>query len=104
MENEWYILVHGEADTRTPRANGEAVIVPLESGAIFGGIDSNIGLPPHSEVTATSRCLVCCVPKEIFCSFINVYDGFERWINHQGKERLEQWKQVLSEKSSGAAK
>ncbi len=99
MGRQWYILVHGKANASIRRASGEKISVPLGSGAIFGDLSLNIGLPPHSEVTASGRCLVCHLPEEIFHSFINTYEGFDRWIRQQGREHIEQWKQVTGANS-----
>ena len=104
MGNNWYILVHGDANTRMLRVNGEVTTVPLKSGAIFGGLIPDIGLPPRTEVTAIGRCLVCHAPKEVFQSFISVYDAFERWVKSQGEQRLNLWKHAVSEKSTKPAK
>ena len=104
MGKHWYIMVHGQAETRILRASGEVVAAPLPVGAIFGNLHPSIAIPPGSEVVAMEHCLVCRAPEEIFRSFLSVYDGFDRWIRRQGDTRTKQWKELVAGRSTAAAK
>lgn len=80
------IIVHGTAIAHR-KHDGKHLEHRMVTGDIFGDVSSFLRLPRDTIVRTEERCLICCMPKKMFQSFINAYAGFERWIEHHGKER-----------------
>lgn len=80
------IIVYGTATARRNH-NGAPLEHQLTTGDIFGNVHPQLRLPRDTLIQTNDRCLICCMPKTIFQSFINAYAGFDRWIEAHGKQR-----------------
>ncbi|MDX8407583.1 MAG: cyclic nucleotide-binding domain-containing protein [Mariprofundaceae bacterium] len=91
------IILFGKAEAR--RTQGDTAIdCTLNTGDMFGDVSRYIQLPPETEVRASDHTLICCMPGEIFQSFMNAYASFEQWVEPHGESHhkkltipLEEW-------------
>ena len=97
MGEACYVIVHGEAKASVER-HGDMLNARMKAGDMFGDISAYLQLPTHTEITATSHCLVFQMPKSIFHSFMNVYGGFERWVKDHALNRTQQWRHAVRKK------
>lgn len=86
MSDRCCIIVYGTA-TAQRTVDGKTIELLMETGEMFGDLNSYLSLPPGTTVRTNSRCLVCSMPKEVFQSFMNAYGHFEQWIEAHGKAR-----------------
>ncbi|MFQ5581962.1 MAG: cyclic nucleotide-binding domain-containing protein [Mariprofundaceae bacterium] len=96
MSNYCCVIVHGEAIARRQQ-DDQALQCALKTGDIFGDAIRYVRLPKGTEVIATSHCLVCCIPKSVFQSFMNAYASFEHWVEPHGEARQQQLQLPLEE-------
>lgn len=80
------IMIHGAAIAHR-KHDGEHLEHMVSTGDMFGDVNSFLRLPRDTIVRTDGRCLICCMPKKMFQSFINAYPGFERWVEQHGKKR-----------------
>ncbi len=91
------IVLFGTAQaTRTQ--GDESIACTFSTGDMFGDVSRYIQLPPKTEVRAKNHTLICCMPGEIFQSFMNAYASFEQWVEPHGESHhkkltipLEEW-------------
>jgi len=86
MADRCCIIVYGKA-IATHKVDGEAIRHTMETGDMFGDVNSHLRLPPDSIINADGRCLICSMPRKVFQSFMNAYGHFEQWIELHGKQR-----------------
>lgn len=87
MRDRCCIIVYGSATAHHVR-DEKSVDLPMETGEMFGDINTYLSLPPNTVVRANSRCLVCSVPRKVFQSFMNAYGHFEQWVEEHGMQRM----------------
>ncbi|HXH64933.1 MAG TPA: cyclic nucleotide-binding domain-containing protein [Mariprofundaceae bacterium] len=93
LANHGCIVVHGAVLARFS-ANGKEHTHKLKTGDLFGEVDRHIHLPKDVAFTAVGHCLICCIPRHVFQSFMNAYGAFEQWVrthNEQMQETLGDW-------------
>lgn len=78
------IILFGEALARRSESD-TSVDCTMTIGDMFGDVSRYIQLPPDTEVNAVDHTLVCCMPSEIFHSFMNAYASFEQWVEPHGE-------------------
>ncbi len=91
------IILFGELQAE--RVQGEKRMQhTLTPGDMFGDVSRYIQLPRGTRVTASRHALICCIPGEIFHSFMNAYASFEQWVEPHGEAHhqklnlpLEEW-------------
>jgi len=95
--NSCCIILFGEAQAKRNEKD-TSVDCTLKTGDMFGDVSRYIQLPPNTEVHALNHTLVCCMPAEIFQSFMNAYASFEQWVEPHGEGHhkklslpLEEW-------------
>ncbi len=91
------IILFGEAHGKRVQGNTTTACT-FGTGDMFGDVSRYIQLPPGTEVRARKHTLVCCMPGEIFQSFMNAYASFEQWVEEHGESHhkklnipLEEW-------------
>ena len=86
MEDRCCVIVYGKA-VAAHKENGETIRLKMETGDMFGDVNSRLRLPPDSIINADGRCLICSMPRNVFQSFMNAYGNFEQWVELHGKKR-----------------
>ncbi|MDX8395137.1 MAG: cyclic nucleotide-binding domain-containing protein [Mariprofundaceae bacterium] len=80
------ILVYGKAVAEC-KSQDDVIRQDMKTTDMFGDVSPQLRLPSNTVIRADGRCLVCCVPKEIFQSFMNAYGQFSYWVEAHGKQR-----------------
>jgi len=95
--NSCCIILFGEATAKCTK-HKTMTNCTLHMGDMFGDISRYIQLPPQTEVRSKEHTLICCVPEQIFQSFMNAYASFEQWVEPHGESHhkklnipLEEW-------------
>lgn len=88
MRDRCCILVYGSA-TAVHSVDDKSIELVMQTGEMFGDISSYLSLPQNTVVRATSRCLICSMPRNVFQAFMNAYGHFEQWVEMHGSERLQ---------------
>jgi CRP-like cAMP-binding protein len=79
LEDHGCIVVHGAVIARF-KAKGKKPSHKLKTGDMFGDINRYMRLPEDVTFTAIGHCLICCIPRHVFQSFMNAYGSFEQWV------------------------
>jgi len=85
MIEQCCVVMHGEFIAQQDGQHQQ--LCTLHKNEIFGTHNKYLALPGGTRLFAEKRCLVCCIPEEIFSSFMAAYGDFERWIKKHGRER-----------------
>jgi len=85
-----YVIVHGSVKVCVKRER-ETLCAILKKQEMFGDISAYLRLPLNAEIRAAEHCLVCLMPGKIFHSFMNVYSDFEKWVQKDALNRIQQW-------------
>jgi len=91
MKDRCCVIVYGTATAYHTR-DDKTIEMVMETGEMFGDINSYLSLPPNTTVRTNSRCLVCSMPRKVFQSFMNAYGHFEQWVEDHGTARIQKLK------------
>jgi len=91
LEDACCIIAYGTAKACVERLD-TVLCMHMQAGDMFGGPSAYLRLPPNTRIVALDHCLVCCIPKDIFQSFMNAYGSFEAWVKAHALERTRQWR------------
>lgn len=80
LEDHGCIVVHGAVDAHVPVPDKKKHTLTLKTGDMFGDVNRYILLPKDVKFTAVGHCLICCIPRHVFQSFMNAYGTFEQWV------------------------
>ncbi|MDQ6955176.1 MAG: cyclic nucleotide-binding domain-containing protein [Mariprofundaceae bacterium] len=72
------VVMHGELIAQ--QHDQQRPLCLLQKNDIFGTHSKYLALPEGARFFTENRSLVCCIPENIFLSFMAAYGDFERWI------------------------
>ena len=88
MQAQCYVIINGYIEVAHEQQN-TSLKLHLKKNDMFGHIHPMLTLPADVTLTAHERCLVCCIPANIFKSLVTAYGDFEYWVKKHGQTWLE---------------
>lgn len=84
LKDHGCVVVHGAIKASfSDREHTNAL--DLKTGDMFGDVNRYINLPKGVTIASVGHCLICCIPRNVFQSFMNAYGGFEQWVQSHGE-------------------
>ncbi|OIO72049.1 MAG: hypothetical protein AUJ56_02635 [Zetaproteobacteria bacterium CG1_02_49_23] len=91
------IVLHGEMLSWRD-SDDERYSVTFPSKHMLGDVYRYLTVPEGVYFEVENRCIICCIPRQVFSSLIIAYSDFEEWVKQHGLENLEGWHAPLPDK------
>lgn len=99
LESHCCIVLHGKLLTQREETDGTRYSLELQQNDMFGNITKYVSVPEDVEFVVEERCIICCVPRQVFRSLMMAYPDFEEWVKSHGSKHRKAWHIELPEES-----